>query len=169
MTPRALPDRLVRVAPPRCVGRPVDMVDGYKPLEERTRPTFPRRELTAGVNCGVGVVGGVRCVGSVEGVGFVEGVGCIGGVDHGPRLRDGALRERLDAAKRAKLAPSPPFLTASRTARVDGRVPRPVAQHARPEGLQPAAPPPDVERPARERAGSELASEAESRLAVRFL
>ena len=40
---------------------------------------------------------------------------------------------------------------------------------ARPEGLQPAAPPPDVERPARERAGSELASEAESELAVRFL
>ena len=41
MTPRALPDRLVPAAPPRCVERPVDMVDGYKPLEERTRPTFP--------------------------------------------------------------------------------------------------------------------------------
>jgi hypothetical protein len=40
------------------------------------------------------------------------------------------------------------------------RLPRPVAQSGQPEGLQPAAPPPDVERPARE--------EAESGLEVRF-
>jgi hypothetical protein len=34
--------------------------------------------------------------------------------------------------------------------------PRPVARSVRPAGLQPAAPPPDVERPAREEAGSGL-------------
>jgi hypothetical protein len=67
----------------------------------------------------------------------------------------GALRERFDAAERAKARPLP-HLTASRTARMDKRLPRPVAQLARPEGPRPAAPPPDVERPARGEAGSEL-------------
>ena len=41
--------------------------------------------------------------------------------------------------------------------RMDTRLPRPAARSGRPEGLQPAAPSPDVERPAREDAGSDLA------------
>jgi hypothetical protein len=74
---------------------------------------------------------------------------------HASEMR--ALQERLDAAKRAKAGPSPfPLLTASRTARIDKGVPRPVARPVRPEDLQPAAPPPEVERPARVEAGSEL-------------
>ena len=40
--------------------------------------------------------------------------------------------------------------------RMDTRLPRPAARSGRPEGLQPAAPPPDVERPAREKAKSGL-------------
>jgi hypothetical protein len=67
----------------------------------------------------------------------------------------GALRERFDAAERAKARPHP-HLTASRAARMDKRVPRTVALPVRPEGPQPAAPSPDVERPVREEAGSEL-------------
>jgi len=40
--------------------------------------------------------------------------------------------------------------------RMDTRLPRPAARSGRPEGLQPAAPPPGVERPAREEAESGL-------------
>ena len=40
--------------------------------------------------------------------------------------------------------------------RMDTRLPRPAARSGRPEGLQPAAPPPDVERPTREEAESGL-------------
>jgi hypothetical protein len=71
----------------------------------------------------------------------------------------GALRERFDTAERAKARPLP-HLTASRKARVDKRLPRPVAPPVLPAGCRPAAPPPDVERPAR--------GEAESELGVRF-
>jgi hypothetical protein len=65
------------------------------------------------------------------------------------------LQERLDAVKRARTAPSP-LLTESRIARMDKGVPRPVAQPVRPGDLRPAAPPPDVERPVRMEAESEL-------------
>jgi hypothetical protein len=86
---------------------------------------------------------------------------------HVSKMRD--LRERLSAARRAKaqrrplprptptpprpLVPPFPLLTESRVARMDKRLPRPVT---RPEGLQPAAPSPNVGRPARENAGSDL-------------
>jgi hypothetical protein len=40
--------------------------------------------------------------------------------------------------------------------RMDTRLPRPAARSGRPEGLQPAAPPPGVERPPREEAESGL-------------
>ena len=79
------------------------------------------------------------------------------------------LQERLSATRRAKAqrrplpapAPTPlrplvapfPLLTEARVARVDKRIPRPVKE---PEGLRPAAPSPDVGRPAREDAGSGL-------------
>ena len=39
---------------------------------------------------------------------------------------------------------------------MDTRLPRPAARSGRPEGLQPAAPPPDVEQPVREEAESGL-------------
>jgi hypothetical protein len=51
------------------------------------------------------------------------------------------------------LAPSCPLLTASRVARMDRRLPRPLEE---PAGLQPAPPSPDAGRPARESAGSGL-------------
>jgi hypothetical protein len=105
--------------------------------QKRTRPTSPIAGVDGRDELEALEAGGVRCVG---GVGSVGGVGCVGA--------------REDS-------PFPPFLTASRTARMDKGVPRPVAQPVRPEDLQPAAPPPDVERPARD--------EAESELAVRFL
>jgi len=86
---------------------------------------------------------------------------------HTSLMRD--LQERLSATRRAKAqrrplpppAPAPlrplvapfPLLTASRVARMDKRLPRPVMG---PEGLQPAAPSPDVRRPAWEDAGSDL-------------
>jgi hypothetical protein len=81
------------------------------------------------------------------------------------------LRERLNEIRRAKaqrllrpataptptplrpLAPSCPLLTASRVARMDRRLPRPLEE---PAGLQPAPPSPDARRPAREDAGSGL-------------
>jgi hypothetical protein len=86
---------------------------------------------------------------------------------HASQMQD--LQGRLSAARRAKAqrrplpppAPAPlrpldppfPLLTASRVARMDTRLPRPAVE---PEGLQPAAPSPDVGRPAREDAGSGL-------------
>ena len=72
---------------------------------------------------------------------------------HASNMR--TLQERLDAVKRARAGPSP-FLTESRMARMDKGVPRPVAQPVRPGDLRPAAPPPDVERPVRMEAESEL-------------
>jgi hypothetical protein len=65
------------------------------------------------------------------------------------------LQERLDVVKRVRAGPSP-FLTESRMARMDKGVPRPVAQPVRPGYLRSAAPPPDVERPERVEAESEL-------------
>jgi hypothetical protein len=86
---------------------------------------------------------------------------------HASQMQD--LQGRLSAARHAKAQQRPlppptpaslrplaspfPLLTKSRVARMDKRLPRPAEG---PEGLQPAAPSPDVGRPAREDAGSGL-------------
>jgi hypothetical protein len=86
---------------------------------------------------------------------------------HASQMRD--LQGRLSAARRAKaqrrplppptptpprpLVPPFPLLTESRVARMDKRLPRLVEM---PEGPQPAAPSPNVRRPGREDAGSDL-------------